>query len=253
MGLLAAAMAHAQAAPAPSGERAGAAPSPPAEASPPTESSQQTSPAPTLTPGRYATTAGDRWLELTLRADGGAVFGGAPYRWAMQAGVLELKPPGGEPLRLTAATRGGQPTLLGSPFGPLIVRRLPPLPPDLERGANREPAPDAAADAAADAAPEPAALSPRPFAWRGTWLHRGPHGEVVLRLVGDGSYTQTRLTLGQPPRATSGRWSADFGALILHPAGGGPTRYAARRDGPDLELWGGDLPQRVRFEPDTPR
>ena len=200
--------------------------------------SADAAPPPLLTAGRYAATAGDRFFELTLEADGRAVFGGAPYRWSMSDGVLTLQAPGGRALSLTATTRGGQPTLLGDTLGALTLRRLPPLPDD------------GGAPGAVTTGTEGFA---RPLAWRGAWIHRADRGEVALRLTGDGRYTQTRYVLGQPPRETTGRWTADLDALILHPTGGRPIRYAARRSGPDLELWGGDLPRRVRFEPDTPR
>lgn len=202
------------------------------------ESSAPPPPTPLLTAGRYAATAGDRFFELTLSADGRAVFGGAPYRWSMSDGVLTLQAPGGHLLSLTATTRGGQPTLLGDALGALTLHRLPPLP----GGADASDATQAGTKGLA-----------RPLAWRGTWIHRADRGEVALRLTADGRYTQTRYVLGQPPRETTGRWAADLDALILHPSGGRPIRYAIRRSGPDLEVWGGDLPRRVRFEPDSPR
>ncbi len=171
-----------------------------------------------LAPGRYVGIAAAGRVDLELTADGHAIYGGAPYRWR-----LEASPKSGDTLRLTAehgelALRFVDGCLLGPPFGRVCLTSAP-LPPE-----TSPPAP------------------PRPEAWRGAWAHTASGGTLVLELRPDGAYE-----MRQPEAKTTGRWRGDAGGFTLIPAGGAPLRYRARRSGPDLWVGGGDLPGEVRF------
>lgn len=169
-----------------------------------------------LAPGRYVGTAPAGRIDLELRADGTAVFGGAPYSWRIDGATLHL---GDLALRIDGDC------LRGPPFGEVCLRPAP-LPPITEP-----------------------AQAPRPDAWRGAWTHRASGGAVTLTLLPDGRYQ-----MQQPEGVTSGRWRGDARGFTLMPDGGAALRYRARREGEELVVSGGDLPTEVRFRrPDAGR
>lgn len=166
-----------------------------------------------LGPGRYVGAAPDGRVDLELRADGSAFFGGAAYRWRLAGDTLHL---GGDHGPLALRVDGD--CLVGPPFGRvcLVPAPLPPV--------RRPPA------------------SPRPEAWRGRWAHTASGGTLVVVMTADGTYE-----MRQPEQTTTGRWRGDRAGFTLVPEGGEALRYRARRDGEDLVVSGGDLPTEVRF------
>ena len=172
-----------------------------------------------LPPGRYIGVVAERTpvqrVDLDLRADGTAVFGGARYRWRRSGPLLRLVASDGD---LTLEVDGQ--CLEGPPFGRVCLSPAPPLP----------------------ETPPPTPVPPRPEAWRGAWAHTASGGTLVIELGGDGRYV-----MRQPGLVTRGGWRGDDGGFTLVPDGGEPLTYAARRQGADLLVGGGDLPTEVRF------
>ncbi len=166
-----------------------------------------------LAPGRYVGTAPDGRVDLELRVDGTAVFGGAPYAWRIEGNTLHL---GDLRLRIEGEC------LRGPPFGEVCLRPAP-LPPIVE---PRQP--------------------PRPEVWRGAWSHTASGGTLVLVLAPAGADE-----MRQPEGVPGGRWRGDAAGFTLTPAGGQALRYRARREGDELFVSGGDLPSEVRFHRST--
>ena len=71
----------------------------------------------------------------------------------------------------------------------------------------------------------------------GLWRFEGPRATLLLHLA-----PGRRFQMQRPGRETLGRWRQGDGALWLRPDGGAELRYRFRRQGDQLWLGGGDLP-----------
>lgn len=193
---------------------------------------------PTLSPGAYQGSAEAGRVDLTLIADGPATLGGTRYpTWAITDGQLVLTgaddqqdtlsiQPGPEPQRRGAPVA----TLVGPPFGRILLRPLPAMP-------------SPRAPAARDVQPS-ASRTGSP--WVGRWRHAASGGTLTLRLDPTGRYRMEQPGTGLG--TVEGRWLVEGGALTLTPDGGSALTYTARLDEGRAFIGGGDLPYEVGLD-----
>lgn len=173
-------------------------------------------------PASFEGYAIDGRVDLELRADGSARFGGAECR-ATTGGALVLTC-GAQTYTLEVSGDADAPVLLGPPFGRVDLRRV-------ERPAETPPAPPPPPD--------------RSLA--GAWRFEASGGALTLVLAGDGGYTMLQEATGGAPSTSTGRWQSDGESLTLVPEGGAALRYRVARGDDRLRIGGGDLPSDVEL------
>lgn len=192
-----------------------------------------------LAPGHYRGVCQQGFIDLTLRSDQTAHFGGVDYTWQQQPGRLNLQRKQGADLTFTVGPDFIEGPICGriwlTPMAGHSAQLTPKTP-------TRTPKPPTEADHALTRA------------ITGTWRFTATGGTLLLELLPSGAMRMRQQHGDEAaPLENTGRWRVtagplkQSGALTLETDGGGPLRYDVRWTPERLFVRGGDLPTEVGF------